>query len=149
MAMHLILDGGDEVKRAGEHLARSYAKGDQNHEARHLHAQYLFLIGDVKGTSDLFAAIDVAAPKEFRQHAPKQDSPISSRFERIAGRITKKAGSFAFVRSSAYVDDILAPESLTDGKVWDELQANNEVNFKIRFNRAGPIALDLRLGRVG
>jgi tetratricopeptide (TPR) repeat protein len=148
IAMHLLSGDTDDVKRAGEHLARSYAKGDHNHEARHLHAQYLFLTGDVKGASDLFAAIDVAAPKGFRPHASRQESPISGRLDRVSGRIIKKGGSFAFIRSLAYVDDIYAPEYLTDGGVWDELQANNEVNFRVRFNRAGPVAIDLRMGRV-
>jgi tetratricopeptide (TPR) repeat protein len=148
MAMHLLSGNTDDMKRAGEHLARSYAKGDHNHEARHSHAQYLFLIGDLKGASDLFAAIDIGAPKGFRLHAPKQDSPISGRLGRLSRRINKKGGSFAFIRSLAYVDDIYAPEFLTDGGVWDELQANNEVNFRIRFNRAGPVAIDLRMGRV-
>lgn len=51
-------------------------------------------------------------------------------------------------RSGGYPSDLLAHRSMSDADVFDELMIGDEVNFKIRFNRQGPTAVDMQMGRV-
>lgn len=48
----------------------------------------------------------------------------------------------------AYPRDIFAHRSMSDADVFDELMIGDEVNFRIRFNRQGPTAVDMQMGRT-
>lgn len=37
---------------------------------------------------------------------------------------------------------------MSDADVFDELMIGDEINFKIGFNREGPTAVDVRMGRT-
>ena len=54
---------------------------------------------------------------------------------------------FLFIRSGAYPKSIFAHYSCIDPDVFEDISIGREVNFRIRFNRGGPTAVDLVLGR--
>jgi hypothetical protein len=47
----------------------------------------------------------------------------------------------------AYPSRVFAHNSVVDPDVLSELSVGGVVNFRIRFNRTGPCAVDLKLGR--
>jgi cold shock CspA family protein len=51
------------------------------------------------------------------------------------------------VSSLGYPSNVFAHNSTVDPDVLSELSVGSSVNFKIRFNRAGPVAVDIKLGR--
>jgi cold shock CspA family protein len=52
-----------------------------------------------------------------------------------------------FIRSGSYPESIFAHHSGIDPGLLEELFIGADVNFKVRFNRAGPIAVDMEKGR--
>lgn len=126
-----------------QHFMRSYAPNDQRFEARHLHAQYLFFIGRSADSSKLFASIDRTAPGNFRRRAEGVDSIISAQLRRHRGTIVALKATMAFIRCAAYPTNIFAHASDTSQEVWRALRIGDGVIFKVRFNRAGPVALGI------
>jgi cold shock CspA family protein len=143
MAKHLMVNERGRVDLINQHLAHSYATNDHNHDARHLHAQYLFSIGRAQEARSLFAAIDASAPQEFRRRAPANDSIVSARLHRYTGTIATLKATMAFIRCAAYPNDVFAHSNDTRRELWRSLRAGDGVSFKVRFNRAGPVALEL------
>jgi hypothetical protein len=47
----------------------------------------------------------------------------------------------------AHPSNVFAHNSLVDPDVLSELSVRSDVNFRIRFNRSGPCAIDLKQGR--
>jgi cold shock CspA family protein len=115
---------------------------DNNHEARHLHAQFLFMTGKAGDAWSLFQVVDATAPADFRQRA--SDSIISTRLQRYQGTIGALKATMAFIKGPGYPADIFAHASNTKSEVWRSLRAGDDVSFNIRFSRSGPVAFDIR-----
>lgn len=143
MAKVLLRAQGDLSSRVGEHLYRSYATGDANFEARHIHAQYLLLQGMAKEALQLFEEVDRKAPPEFR--SSMTESAVSKRLGRINGRVVGKDATYLFARSNLYPKDIYANESRSDDRHWREIRVGSEVTLSVFFKRNGPVGIDVRL----
>ena len=131
-----------------QHLRSSFSIGDNNYEARYILAEYLFLIGKVVPAAELFDFIDSNAPENFRRMAPRKESLITSRLPRYSGLVESLKARFLFIRSGIYPRSIFAHHSYIDDDVLGDLSVGRDVNFRIRFNRAGPTAVDVQLGRL-
>lgn len=141
----LLLRTEDELSsRVGEHLARSYSPGDRNYAARHLHAQYLFHVGEARKAEALFQDVDERAPPEFRDRTTAPDKGLARHLQRVVGRVTKKDSTYCFIRSPSYGKDIYANERNSDVAVWEAIRSNTQVDFDVMFRRNGPIAHNLR-----
>ncbi len=130
---------------AGDHLARAYSPGDRNFDARHLHAQYLFSIGQAKDANKLFDEIETRAPAEFRAAFTASESAVSKLLPRFSGRVVRKDATYLFLRCSAYETDIYANENHSDSAAWEAIAQGHDVEFSVRFRRNGPVAHDVRL----
>jgi len=53
---------------------------------------------------------------------------------------------FLFIRSGCYPRSIFAHHSHIEAEILESLSIGQEVNFFIRFNRAGPTAEDIKPG---
>ena len=148
MAMQLLAADRYDLSEVENHLARSYSAEDQNFEDRYLMGQLLFAHGDVEKARMLFDTIDERAPEAFRHKAPREDSLISTRLPRYSGTIGDIKNTFLFIRSGAYSKDIFAHDNDIDPLVLGDLSIGSEVNFRIRFNRAGPVAVDVKSGHI-
>ncbi|KXV52595.1 hypothetical protein AD944_00720 [Acetobacter tropicalis] len=148
MAMHLMNGEAPDLTQVEDHLGRSFSRGDRNYESRFDLAQLLFLSGKIEACENLFSEIEQGAPDDFRRGTSRTDNVFTKRLNRHSGRITSLRPGYAFLRSSAYPSDLLAHRSMSDADVFDELMIGDEVNFKIRFNRQGPTAVDMQMGRV-
>lgn len=144
MARFLLRTESELTERVGEHLERSYRKGDRNYDARHLHAQFLFCRGDVKKAQDLFEDVQDRAPAEFRSSSRKPSSDLARHIARSVGRVVAKDSTFCFIRSPSYGKDIYANEADSDVAVWENVQTGSQVDFKVMFKRGGPVAHDLQ-----
>lgn len=149
MAKLLIVTSADERGAIGGHLVKSYGKGDQNFESRHLHAQFLFMTGEQKEAMDLFSEIDRRAPEDWRAGIPQSHSPVSALLARFDGIVQKKDLGYLFVKSPGYLRDIYGRQDQASPDDWDNLSVGMEMNFSIRFNRSGPVAVQMKLGRLG
>jgi len=148
IAKLLLSDPSASREKIERYFARSYDKGDNNFDARFLHAQYLFMIGKASEAMALFEEIDRLANPEFRQMPPSFDTPVTALLGRYNGAIEKKADTYIFIRSSVYPPSIYASDRTTEARIWQQLEFGTEVNFKVSFNRKGPVAIDLREGRI-
>ena len=125
------------------HLKKSFTLDDQNFEARYILAQFLFYKGDVADAVGLFDLINNRAPESFRKNVPFKDTLITVRLPGFSGSVESMKDRFLFIRSGAYPKSIFAHHSFIIPEVLDELSIGQEVSFRIRFNRAGPTAVDL------
>ena len=143
MAKHLIHEEPDRTEAINQHFALSYAPNDQHFEARHLHAQYLFLIGKPLDAQNLFSTIDRTAPMKFRRRAATRDNIVSEQLPRHQGTIVTLKATMAFIHSAAYPTDIFAHANNTHHEIWRALRSGDGITFKLRFNRSGPVALGI------
>jgi tetratricopeptide (TPR) repeat protein len=148
MAMHLMTAEMPDLALVEQHLGRSFSRGDRNYENRFDLAQLLFVAGQIPACQAIFAEIDRDAPEDFRRSTPRTENVFTRRLDRYAGRITSIRPGYAFIRSAAYPVDIFGHRSISDADVFDDLMIGDEVNFRIRFNRQGPTAVDVRMGRA-
>lgn len=141
MAIHMLEKLPPDLLGADRHLRDSFLQSDQNFEARHMLAQLLFLKGDVAPAVEMFAEINRRAPKEFRKFAPRVDNAIAAALPDYTGTIDTVREGFCFIRSGAYPTNIYAHRTAFDEVVADDLQVGQEVKFRLRFNRQGPVAV--------
>jgi tetratricopeptide (TPR) repeat protein len=148
MAMQYLGEESFDPALVERHLRRSFSVEDQNYESRYLLAQFLFLNGDVAGSAALFDQIDARAPEYFRTRAPQSETVITWRFKRYSGLVEDMKDRYFFIRSGAYPKRILAPHGEIDSGILESLAVGQEVNFRIRFSRAGAVAVDVRGGHA-
>ena len=79
---------------------------------------------------------------------PSKDNIFTSKLPRSNGVVESVRERFLFIKSPRYPRDIFAHRSSSDPDVIDELAIGQEVNFRIRFNREGPMAVDIKPGRL-
>jgi len=108
----------------------------------------MFYRGRPEKAAELFDVINKKAPPSFRKVAPRKESAITALLGRYSGIIDSMKSKFFFIRSGVYPSNIFAHNSTVDPDVLSELLFGSDVNFRIRFNRAGPVAVDLKLGRT-
>jgi cold shock CspA family protein len=147
-AIHYLRQPMYERSVVEEHLRRSFAPEDHNFEARFNLAQFLFFVGDLSGAISLFQEINRRAPEGFRQIAPSKENVFTERASRYVGRVERRRERFLFVKSPHYPHDIFGHRSASEADIFDELDIGQEVNFRIRFNREGPTAVDIKAGRL-
>ncbi len=147
MAIHLMNGSPPDLEMAEEHLRQSYSKGDRNFENRFDLAQLLFMRGNIADCQELFEEINRNAPADFRRMTTRSDNVFTKNLPLKSGTITTIRPGFIFVHSFAYPSDIFGSRSMSSADVFDDLMIGDEVNFRIRFNREGPTAVDVKLGR--
>lgn len=149
MASHLMSLEDVDLDLVEDHLRRSFIRGDRDFESRFDLAQLLFLKGKISDSQATFAEINQSAPDDFRKTTPRSDNHFTRRISVYSGSITSIKSQFVFIRSSAYPADIFGHRYMSNQDVFDDLMIGDDVHFRIRFNRAGPTAVDIRPGRSG
>jgi len=144
-AKMLLEDKSSEAKMIEGHLARSYQKGDSNHEARHLHAQYLFVTGEQGRAMEIFRQIHESAPPEFLNKLPRKHSLVSATQPKGRGRIEGKNETFLFISVPGSAERVFAHEKNTSAEDWDALRVADDVEFDLYFYRRGPIAAAVKV----
>lgn len=141
----LSLENGEEVGKALHHLTRSYTRGDANHDARHLHAQLLFMSGSGSDASRLFREVDVAAPATYRAGGGISPTPIAKRLPRYRGRVVRREATYMLLAVPNYPDRLIALQKHTSQNEWAKLVSASEIDFTVGFGRRGPMAMDVKL----
>ena len=147
MAMHVMCTESPDLKLAEDHFRRSFSKGDRNFQNRFDLAQLLFLRGQISPCQEMFSEIDQNAQEDFRRMTPRSDNVFTKCLAHYSGTITAIRSGFVFLRSSAYPTDIFGHRSMSNTDIFDDLMIGDEVSFRIRFNREGPTAVEIALGR--
>jgi cold shock CspA family protein len=112
-------------------------------------AEFFFYRGQMKDAADLFDFINEKAPESFRKVASRRESAVTALLGRYSGMIDSMKPKFFFIRSGVYPNSIFAHNSTVDPDVMSDLSMGRDINFRIRFNRAGPVALNIKIGRLG
>jgi len=150
MAMYLI-EAGDGWDRQGviHHLSASFQVNDSAFEERYILARFFFAIGEIERAVEMFAEIDRRAPKDFRRFAPKKDNELTARLENYSGTVDAAQAGYFFLRSGAYPKRIFAHRSAFEETEVDEIEIGQQVFFRLRFNRQGPVAVSVHLKPSG
>ncbi len=150
MATYLIeAKGSWDKQNIIYHLSASVQVNDSNFEERYILAQFFFASGEIERALEMFAEIDRRAPKEFRRLAPKRDNEITARLDIYSGTVDASQSGYFFVRSGAYAKRIFAHRSAFEENEVDEIQIGQQVFFRLRFNRQGPVAASVHLKPTG
>jgi cold shock CspA family protein/tetratricopeptide (TPR) repeat protein len=147
IAMHYLKDREYDAELVENHLGSSFSMGDNNFESRFVLAQFLFLRGKMPEALKLFELINSRAPESFRRFGMREDNSITERLPRFSGAVESMRERFIFLKSGSYPEDIFVHHTDIVPSVMDQLENGSDVNFRVRFNRAGPVAVDVQLGR--
>ena len=145
MAMHLLGKDPPDTAGAENHLIGSFSGNDQNFEARYTLAQFLFAQGEVDRAVEVFSDIHQRAPQRFRRFPPKHDTVITARLPTYNGSIESVREGYCFIRSGAYPIGIYAHRSAFDDSEIGEIEVGQKIDFRIRFNRRGPVVVEAYL----
>jgi tetratricopeptide (TPR) repeat protein len=145
MAMFLITKSDGEWDKLAiiRHLGSSFSVNDSAFEERYIMGQFLFATGDVERAKGMFSEIDRRAPREFRRMPPKQDNPITRTLGIYGGTVQSINVGYFFLRSGVYTEDIFAHRSAFEEAEVDDIEFGNQVFFRLRFNRRGPVAVSV------
>ncbi|MCY4300944.1 MAG: SIR2 family protein [Aestuariivita sp.] len=147
LQMALLKLGIEEVNNneIESHFRSSFGVGDQYFEARFQYAQFLFWAGKIEDSISLFDEIDKKAPERFRKLAPTTDDMITAKLGSYAGAIESIKNRFFFIRFGHFPKAIFAHMSTLIDSNFEDLQMQTSVSFKLRFNRKGPVAVEVRV----
>jgi hypothetical protein len=148
MAIHYLRQPTYEMELVADHLRRSFSAEDQNFEERFNLAQFLFLSGNTPAAVEMFDLIANRAPPSFRKMTPREENLFTEKLPRYSGVVENVRERYIFIRSSYYPRSIFAHRSSSDPDIMDDLSIGQDVNFRIRFNRAGATAVDVQFGRL-
>ena len=112
-------------------------------------AQFLFATGEVDRADEIFAEIDRRAPPQFRTMAPKSDNVITVGLRVMSGTIETVNPGYFFLRSGAYPKNIFAHRSAFEESEVDDMEHGDQVFFRLRFNRRGPVAVSVHRKQTG
>ena len=70
---------------------------------------------------------------------------ITARLPTYSGSIESVREGFCFIRSGAYPIGIYAHRSAFDDSEVDDIEVGQKVDIRIRFNRRGPVAVEVHL----
>jgi tetratricopeptide (TPR) repeat protein/cold shock CspA family protein len=149
LAMHLLGEETVDRKRVAHHLGNSFQVNDSNFEPRYMLAQFLFQSGDVDQAINLFQEIDRRAPISFRRKPPWIDNPITAALPVYTGTIDEMKPDYCFIRTGAYPTRLFAHRFAFDDDEVDDVEVGQQVYFKVRFNRSGPVAAEVHLQSTG
>jgi cold shock CspA family protein len=148
LAMHYLRQEMFDADVVEQHLRSSFTVGDHNFEERFVLAEFFYYRGKMQQAAEMFDLIDDKAPEPFRKTTPRRNSVIARMLARHSGTIDSMKPRFFFIRSAAYPKSFFAHNSSVEPEVMSELSFGREVNFEVRFNRAGPVAVDIKLGHL-
>jgi cold shock CspA family protein len=127
------------------HLGTSFHVNDGNFEERYMLAQFLFATGEFERAQELFGEIERRAPADFRRFPPKRDNAITASLGTYSGTVESALPGYFFLRTGMYPSRIFAHRSAFEEAEVDEIAVGNQVFFRLRFNRRGPVAVSVHL----
>jgi tetratricopeptide (TPR) repeat protein len=144
IALHLVETTDKPTDEMDIHFRSSFAAGDHNFDGRFFYAEYLFWAGKIEEATKLFAEIDRRAAENFRKTAPSSDDLLTSKLGRYQGVIEGVNSRYFFVRFGGYPKAVFAFWRSWSDPDYDMLRTGDQVSFKLRFNRKGPVAVEVR-----
>jgi len=148
LAIHYLHDTPPNLTGAEGHFSRCASIDPRDFEAKYMLAQIYFVNGKIAKAVELFADIDSRAPRPFRTRAPREDNTITEALPIYTGTIDGVRDQFAFIRSGAYPTPIFAPMTSFSEDDSADLGLGVETEFRLRFSRRGPVAVEVAIRRV-
>lgn len=143
MALHLVETLNTPSPEMEFHFRSSFATGDHNFDARFFYAKYLFWSGKIEDCSNLFVEIDRIAPEQYRKVAPSSDDALTEKLGNYTGVVEGISERYFFVRFGGYPKPIFCYWKSLRNIPYDSLENGSQVSFRLRFNRKGPIAVEV------
>ena len=88
--------------------------------------------------------VDTSVPSLARQVYELSETLASYSLQKLT--TSRRGGNGG--QHAAYPKSIFAHNSLVEAEVMSELSMGRDVNFEVRFNRAGPVPVDIKLGQL-
>ena len=144
LALQLIETADSPTLKIENHLRSSFSVGDNNFDARYYLGEYLFWAGKPDECFEVFEQINERSPASFRRLVPKHDDVITLKLGTYAGSIDSVHERFMFIRFGGYRTSIFGHmDGLFEAKP-DDISVGMNVSFRLRFNRRGPAAVQIR-----
>lgn len=145
IALELVEISDAPTSEMETHFRSSFATGDHNFDSRYYYAEYLYWASRAEEAKKLFADIDRMAPPQYRKASPSAEDVITIKLSRNFGVVESVSQRYFFIRFGGYSKAIFAYWSSLVESDFDALKATQQVSFKLRFNRRGPVAVDIRM----
>lgn len=130
------------------HLRRSFTQGDTRYQAQFYYARSLFIVGELKKSSQIFADLKgVSAPPDIK-YKPSLEVVRNNSLVEFSGTISSCETSFGFIRRDAHSDEIFFyryEEKSNHNPIWDKFRKGVRVKFNIAFNYNGPVAIKIEI----
>lgn len=141
LALELIEGFETPSAQIDYHLKSSFTAGDNNLDARFYFAEYLFWAGKIDECFRMFQEIDKRALESYRKSAPIKDDVITRKLVWYSGAVDTRKERFFFIRFGGFPSPIFAHMSSIGNVNYEDLGAGDSVDFRLRFNRKGPVAV--------
>lgn len=120
------------------HLKRSFSPGDSNYDAQLLYGRQLFLDGNIDECKSIFEALKSA--KMNPDAKSRLRYPLAQVFQ---GSISRMEYSYVWIRRDGVGDFVFGHRDNIGDDVWNKLDRDRRVRFRIGFNMWGPSACEV------
>lgn len=140
LAMRLVEYNRTTSPEIEGHFGASYGVGDHALDARFFHACYLFWAGKIEECRNLFDEVSARSGGDYRKRPNPEEGIIDQFIAQQTGSVASVRDDYFFIQSGCYPRQIFAHMSALNGLDISELSAGEQVRFRVRFNRRGPVA---------
>lgn len=145
MAMALIDEKNEPDDAIEGHFQKSYSGNDHNFDARFAHGEYCYWTGRLEEGQSIFDEIHARSPKTYRTRAPQEDDALTQRLGYFSGTVASRKQRYFFIESGSFSRRIYAFHTSLQDIPLSELEVGRSVTFRVRFNRQGPVASEVKL----
>jgi cold shock CspA family protein len=140
LALRLVEHNRTTSPEIEGHFGASYGVGDHALDARFFHACYLFWVGKIEESRNLFEEIRTRSSSDYRKRPNPEEGLIDQFIAQQTGSVASVRDDYFFIQSGCYPKQIFAHMSALSGIEISELTSGKQVRFRVRFNRRGPVA---------
>jgi cold shock CspA family protein len=140
LALRLVEHNRTTSPEIEGHFGASYGVGDHALDARFFHACYLFWVGKIEESRNLFEEIRTRSSSDYRKRPNPEEGLIDQFIAQQTGSVASVRDDYFFIQSGCYPKQIFAHMSALSGIDISELTSGKQVRFRVRFNRRGPVA---------
>jgi cold shock CspA family protein len=108
-------------------------------------AEYLFWTGRTDEAQKLVDDLDRIAPATYRTRSPRVDDEITDKMNEFSGTVFNRKERFFFIKSGTFPKPAFAFFDTLQNAEYEDLENGQKVSMKLRFNRQGPCAVEVKL----
>lgn len=146
-SMLLLKYKQDDLSAIKYHLARSFTKGDNRHQAQFWYARTLYLMNGIDEASKIFNELSNVRIVPKLKSMPRGKVRKDGNLESFKGTIVSVESKYGFIRRDG-VSDMIYFYRYENSKYeyfWKILKKDMRVSFNLAFNYNGAIAINVKI----